>query len=126
MHIHARSKAEWSTVAQSTAPPRPALLNSDLEQRARTASLSALAALKRPRTDFSSALALPGYFERTGGAAAGQSSLFERSLGTRAGLSGHFERTGGAEAARTALPSTPAAAGQAGAAILSAKVAPVR
>ena len=57
MHIHARSKEEQSTVAQSTVQPRPALLNSDLEQQARTESLNALAALKQARTDFSSALA---------------------------------------------------------------------
>ena len=59
MHIHARSKAEQSTVTQSTVQPRPALLNSDLEQQARTDSLNALAALKQAQTGFLSALAAP-------------------------------------------------------------------
>ena len=35
MHIHARSKAVQSAVAQSTVQPRPAFANSDLEQHAR-------------------------------------------------------------------------------------------
>ena len=39
MHIHARSKAEQSAVGQSKVKPRPALLNSDLAQQARTACL---------------------------------------------------------------------------------------
>ena len=59
VHIHARSKAEQSAVGQSKVKPRPALLNSDLEQQARTASLSALSALKRARAGFWSALAAP-------------------------------------------------------------------
>ena len=66
MHIHARSKAEQSTVAQSTVQPRPALLNSNLEQQpaapkqARTTFLSALAALQQVRAAFSSALVALG------------------------------------------------------------------
>ena len=66
------------------------------------------------------------HLKRTGGTAAGQSSLFERTGSTGAGLSGHFERTGDAEAGRPALPSAPAAPGQARAAISSVKVTPVQ
>ena len=44
MHIHAQSKADQSTVAQCAVEPRPALSNSDLEQQARAAALSALSA----------------------------------------------------------------------------------
>ena len=118
MHIHAGSKAQQSAFAPSTVYPGPALLNSDLEQQARTAFSSALSEPEQART-----VILSG---ATGGAAAGQSSLFEFTGGTGAGLSGHFERTGGAEAGPNRTSSVPAAAEQARSAILSAKVNPVR
>ena len=52
VHGYARSRAERSTATQSTVQPTPALLNSDLEQQARTDSLNALLALKQARTGF--------------------------------------------------------------------------
>ena len=131
VHIHARSKAVQSAVAQSTVQPRPALLNSGLEQQSRAASLSALAALKQARTDFSSALAAP---ERARAAVLSSLASPQRA---RAAFSSALAAPGQAGAAilsalvapkqaRTALQSAPAAPGQARAAILSAKVAPVR
>ena len=59
MHIHARSKAVQSAVAQSTVQPRPAFANSDLEQHARKASLSALAAPKQAWTASLTTLTTP-------------------------------------------------------------------
>ena len=100
MHV---AKQEQSTATQSKVQPRPALLNSDLEQQARTDSLNALLALKQARAGFSSALAAPGQ----AGAAILSALVAPKQ-------------------AQTARPSAPAAPGQAGAAILSAKVAPVR
>ena len=57
--MHAWSKAEQSTVAQSTVSPTPAISNSDLGQQARTASFSALTVPKQARTAFLTAVAAP-------------------------------------------------------------------
>ena len=100
---HAWRNAEKSAVAQGTLSPRPALSNSDLEQQARTASLSALSGTEAGSSRFfertgGTRAGQNGNFERTGSVEAGLSSLFERTGGTRAGQSGHFERTGGAKA----------------------------
>ena len=59
MHIHARSKVEQREATQSTVQPRPVLLNSDLEQQARTAFLIALAAAEQARAAILSALVVP-------------------------------------------------------------------
>ena len=95
MHIHARSKAVQSAVAQSTVQPRPAFANSDLEQHARKASLSALAAPKQARTASLSTLTKTGacqtgHFDRTGGAQASSISLFEHTGGSGSGQSSHL------------------------------------
>ena len=118
MHIHARSKAVQSAVAQSTVQPRPAFANSDLEQHARKASLSALAAPKQALTASLSTLTKTGacqtgHFDRTGGAQASSISLSERTGGSGAGQSGHLERTSGAEAGSNSLFERTGGTGQA-------------
>ena len=100
MHIHARSKAVQSAVAQSTVQPRPAFANSDLEQHARKASLSALAAPKQARTASLSTLTTPEH--------ARPAILIALAAPKQA---------------RSAFPSALAAPGQARAAILSAPAA---
>jgi|OM-RGC.v1.032258341 hypothetical protein len=58
VHIHARSKAEQYSGSERGVT-ETGTLKSDLEQQTLTAALSALAALKRARTDFLSAIAAP-------------------------------------------------------------------
>ena len=120
-YIPCTENAEQSAVAQGTGSPRPALSNSDLEQRARTAYLNALTALKRVRKSFErtdgTSISLKFILSGMGNTAAGQTSLCESIGGTgaclsgsfersgahwrqRAGLSGHFERIGDAEASQ--------------------------